>query len=58
MKWEIPACKDIRFGFEVTMYINNKQVLATLQSRVQGGDFGSPLGLISPPRQPRSVTPE
>lgn len=24
MKWEIPAYSDIRFGFEVTMYINNK----------------------------------
>lgn len=24
MKWETPAYSDIRFGFEVTMYINNK----------------------------------
>jgi len=24
MKWEIPSYEDIRFGFEVTMYINNK----------------------------------
>ena len=24
MKWETPAFNDIRFGFEVTMYINNK----------------------------------
>jgi coenzyme PQQ precursor peptide PqqA len=24
MKWETPAYNDIRFGFEVTMYINNK----------------------------------
>jgi len=22
MKWETPAFEDIRFGFEVTMYIN------------------------------------
>ena len=25
MKWETPEYNDIRFGFEVTMYINNKQ---------------------------------
>jgi len=24
MKWETPDYSDIRFGFEVTMYINNK----------------------------------
>jgi len=24
MKWESPSYEDIRFGFEVTMYINNK----------------------------------
>jgi coenzyme PQQ precursor peptide PqqA len=24
MKWETPEYNDIRFGFEVTMYINNK----------------------------------
>ncbi len=24
MKWETPAYNDVRFGFEVTMYINNK----------------------------------
>ena len=24
MKWETPTYNDIRFGFEVTMYINNK----------------------------------
>jgi len=24
MKWEIPSYEDIRFGFEVTMDINNK----------------------------------
>jgi len=24
MKWETPSYSDIRFGFEVTMYINNK----------------------------------
>ncbi|WP_407660022.1 pyrroloquinoline quinone precursor peptide PqqA [Methylohalomonas lacus] len=24
MKWDTPAYSDIRFGFEVTMYINNK----------------------------------
>ncbi|TDJ67403.1 MAG: pyrroloquinoline quinone precursor peptide PqqA [Proteobacteria bacterium] len=24
MKWETPAYDDIRFGFEVTMYINNR----------------------------------
>jgi len=24
MKWETPSYNDIRFGFEVTMYINNK----------------------------------
>jgi len=24
MKWETPSYEDIRFGFEVTMYINNK----------------------------------
>ena len=24
MKWETPEYSDIRFGFEVTMYINNK----------------------------------
>ena len=24
MKWETPESNDIRFGFEVTMYINNK----------------------------------
>ena len=24
MKWDTPAYEDIRFGFEVTMYINNK----------------------------------
>jgi len=24
MKWETPAYNDIRFGFEVTMYINNR----------------------------------
>ncbi|MGV0005395.1 MAG: pyrroloquinoline quinone precursor peptide PqqA [Candidatus Porifericomitaceae bacterium WSBS_2022_MAG_OTU9] len=24
MKWETPQYSDIRFGFEVTMYINNK----------------------------------
>jgi len=23
MKWETPEYSDIRFGFEVTMYINN-----------------------------------
>jgi len=24
MKWETPEYSDIRFGFEVTMYVNNK----------------------------------
>ncbi|MGH8604124.1 MAG: pyrroloquinoline quinone precursor peptide PqqA [Gammaproteobacteria bacterium] len=24
MKWETPKYNDIRFGFEVTMYINNR----------------------------------
>ncbi|HID80952.1 MAG TPA: pyrroloquinoline quinone precursor peptide PqqA [Chromatiales bacterium] len=24
MKWETPKFEDIRFGFEVTMYINNR----------------------------------
>ncbi|OGT80301.1 MAG: coenzyme PQQ precursor peptide PqqA [Gammaproteobacteria bacterium RIFCSPLOWO2_02_FULL_61_13] len=24
MKWETPEYNNIRFGFEVTMYINNK----------------------------------
>ncbi|MEM7468831.1 MAG: pyrroloquinoline quinone precursor peptide PqqA [Gammaproteobacteria bacterium] len=24
MKWETPAYNDTRFGFEVTMYINNR----------------------------------
>jgi coenzyme PQQ precursor peptide PqqA len=24
MKWSTPEYSDIRFGFEVTMYINNK----------------------------------
>ena len=24
MKWDTPSYDDIRFGFEVTMYINNK----------------------------------
>ncbi|MGH8120817.1 MAG: pyrroloquinoline quinone precursor peptide PqqA [Gammaproteobacteria bacterium] len=24
MKWQTPEYNDIRFGFEVTMYINNK----------------------------------
>jgi len=24
MKWETPTYDDIRFGFEVTMYINNR----------------------------------
>ncbi|HIG64081.1 MAG: pyrroloquinoline quinone precursor peptide PqqA [Gammaproteobacteria bacterium] len=24
MKWETPAYTDLRFGFEVTMYINNR----------------------------------
>ncbi|WP_407660055.1 pyrroloquinoline quinone precursor peptide PqqA [Methylohalomonas lacus] len=24
MKWATPSYNDIRFGFEVTMYINNK----------------------------------
>jgi len=24
MKWDTPEYNDIRFGFEVTMYINNK----------------------------------
>lgn len=24
MKWETPTYNDVRFGFEVTMYINNK----------------------------------
>jgi len=24
MKWNTPSYNDIRFGFEVTMYINNK----------------------------------
>jgi len=24
MKWETPSFDDIRFGFEVTMYINNR----------------------------------
>ncbi|MBI1732012.1 MAG: pyrroloquinoline quinone precursor peptide PqqA [Gammaproteobacteria bacterium] len=24
MKWETPSYNDVRFGFEVTMYINNK----------------------------------
>ncbi|MCI0399817.1 MAG: pyrroloquinoline quinone precursor peptide PqqA [Gammaproteobacteria bacterium] len=24
MKWETPDYSDIRFGFEVTMYINNR----------------------------------
>jgi len=24
MKWDTPSYSDIRFGFEVTMYINNK----------------------------------
>lgn len=24
MKWETPKYDDIRFGFEVTMYINNR----------------------------------
>ncbi|MGQ0656717.1 MAG: pyrroloquinoline quinone precursor peptide PqqA [Chromatiales bacterium] len=24
MKWETPAFADVRFGFEVTMYISNR----------------------------------
>ena len=24
MKWEAPEYNDVRFGFEVTMYINNR----------------------------------
>ncbi|HTT08564.1 MAG TPA: pyrroloquinoline quinone precursor peptide PqqA [Gammaproteobacteria bacterium] len=24
MKWETPAFSDVRFGFEVTMYISNR----------------------------------
>ncbi|MBI2993559.1 MAG: pyrroloquinoline quinone precursor peptide PqqA [Gammaproteobacteria bacterium] len=24
MNWQTPSYDDIRFGFEVTMYINNK----------------------------------
>jgi len=24
MKWDTPAYNDVRFGFEVTMYINNR----------------------------------
>jgi len=24
MAWQTPAFEDIRFGFEVTMYINNR----------------------------------
>jgi coenzyme PQQ precursor peptide PqqA len=24
MAWETPAYSDVRFGFEVTMYINNR----------------------------------
>ncbi|MGR9051620.1 MAG: pyrroloquinoline quinone precursor peptide PqqA [Gammaproteobacteria bacterium] len=24
MKWETPSYKDLRFGFEVTMYIYNR----------------------------------
>ncbi|MEM7541739.1 MAG: pyrroloquinoline quinone precursor peptide PqqA [Pseudomonadota bacterium] len=24
MKWEAPSYNDVRFGFEVTMYINNR----------------------------------
>jgi coenzyme PQQ precursor peptide PqqA len=24
MQWETPSFEDIRFGFEVTMYINNR----------------------------------
>jgi len=24
MSWEIPAFADVRFGFEVTMYISNR----------------------------------
>lgn len=24
MKWETPSYNDVRFGFEVTMYINNR----------------------------------
>ncbi|MBI4697058.1 MAG: pyrroloquinoline quinone precursor peptide PqqA [Gammaproteobacteria bacterium] len=24
MKWETPSYQDVRFGFEVTMYINNR----------------------------------
>jgi len=24
MNWQTPSYNDIRFGFEVTMYINNK----------------------------------
>ncbi|ATI04187.1 MAG: pyrroloquinoline quinone precursor peptide PqqA [Cycloclasticus sp.] len=24
MKWETPTYKDLRFGFEVTMYIYNR----------------------------------
>ncbi|WP_299697391.1 pyrroloquinoline quinone precursor peptide PqqA [Hydrocarboniphaga sp.] len=24
MKWETPAARDLRFGFEITMYIANR----------------------------------
>lgn len=24
MQWETPSFQDVRFGFEVTMYINNR----------------------------------
>ncbi|MGQ0657713.1 MAG: pyrroloquinoline quinone precursor peptide PqqA [Chromatiales bacterium] len=24
MRWETPAYSDVRFGFEVTMYISNR----------------------------------
>ncbi|MSR13473.1 MAG: pyrroloquinoline quinone precursor peptide PqqA [Gammaproteobacteria bacterium] len=24
MSWETPSYNDVRFGFEVTMYINNR----------------------------------
>ncbi|MSR13495.1 MAG: pyrroloquinoline quinone precursor peptide PqqA [Gammaproteobacteria bacterium] len=24
MNWETPSYSDVRFGFEVTMYINNR----------------------------------
>ena len=48
MKWETPEYSDIRFGFEVTMYINNKLDFLLIEKKDHLGPFFLDVFLVLP----------